>query len=58
MLNYNTASRLSYFESLQSINNSFNTRDRTSVKLTIVSEDLEDEDLMIMLNASIINNSS
>jgi membrane-bound lytic murein transglycosylase MltF len=45
----------SYFESLQALNKTLNTKGKMPVKLTIVSEDLEDEDLMEMLDAGIIS---
>ena len=44
----------SYYESLQMLNKTLTTKGKTPVKLHIVSEDLEDEDLMEMLDAGII----
>ena len=45
----------SYFESLQELNKTLIAKGKMPVKLTIVSEDLEDEDLMEMLDAGIIS---
>jgi membrane-bound lytic murein transglycosylase MltF len=44
----------SYFGSLQMLNKMFRDRGRTLIKLQVVSEYLEDEDLMEMLDAGII----
>jgi membrane-bound lytic murein transglycosylase MltF len=45
----------SYFESLQALNKTLHAKGKMPVKLTIVSENLEDEDLMEMLDAGIIS---
>jgi len=45
----------SYFESLQNLNNTLTAAGKMPVKINIVSEDLEDEDLMEMLDAGIIS---
>lgn len=45
----------SYFESLQSLNKMLLVKGKQPAKLDIVSDDLEDEDLMEMLNAGIIS---
>lgn len=45
----------SYFESLLALNKTLNVKGKMPVKLTIVSENLEDEDLMEMLDAGIIS---
>jgi membrane-bound lytic murein transglycosylase MltF len=45
----------SYFESLQALNKSFETKGQKPVTLKIISEVLEDEDLMEMLDAGIIS---
>lgn len=45
----------SYFESLQNLNNRLKLEGKSPVLLNIVSDDLEDEDLMEMLNAGVIS---
>ncbi|POY38046.1 lytic transglycosylase F [Solitalea longa] len=44
----------SYYESLQKLNFEFTAKGKMPINLKIVSEDLEDEDLMEMLDAGII----
>jgi membrane-bound lytic murein transglycosylase MltF len=45
----------SYFESLQMLNKTLTAKGKAPARLNIVSEDLEDEDLMEMLDAGIIS---
>lgn len=45
----------SYYESLQHLNKILESKRMPPARLTIVSEDLEDEDLMEMLNAGVIS---
>ncbi|HSC54748.1 MAG TPA: transporter substrate-binding domain-containing protein [Phnomibacter sp.] len=45
----------SYFESLQKLNDSLKAKGKDTVELDLVSDNLEDEDLMEMLDAGIIS---
>jgi membrane-bound lytic murein transglycosylase MltF len=44
----------SYYESLQKLNDRFQTEGKNSVKIVAANENLEDEDLLEMLNAGLI----